>query len=295
MRPIRRLAPPALLLGLFALAAAVDPPRAAAAPASPVDSLTAVIRREPKNGLAHMRLGHALLGLGRLDEAAAAYRKANAIGFGRLVAAYNLAAIAARQGQADSAGAWLGRAFAAGYGDFAGLSADPDFAALRGRAGFDTLVAGARARAYPCEHDDRYRAFDFWIGEWNVVMNGAQVGTNSITRELAGCALYERWVANPRSGSWGHSVNRFDSASGRWRQLWVDSGGNQTDYEGVVLPDGLRFTGVVVGPGGPQNRSEMTFTRLPDGTVRQFIRSSPLEREEWTTAFDAIYVPKSPP
>jgi tetratricopeptide (TPR) repeat protein len=258
------------------------------------DSLAAVAAREPGNAPARLRLGSLLAGLGRLDEAAAAYRAADSLGFGRLIARYNLAAIAARQGRADSARAWLGRAFAAGYGDFAGLDADADFASLRGQAGFDTLVSGARARAFPCAADPRHRAFDFWIGDWDVMANGARVGTNTITRELEGCALYERWKAHPATGSYGHSVNRYDPASGKWRQLWIDANGTQTDYEGDLVAEGIRFLGVSVAPGGARTRSEMTFTRLPDGTVRQFIRTAPMDGEAWTTAFDAIYVRKAP-
>ena len=283
-----------LSAGLAAVLLLVTPRPSPAQPSAParlaVDSLTAVTRREPANGLARLRLAQNLQALGRLDEAEAAYRQADSLGFARLVVRYNLAALAARRGEPDSARAWLGRAFAAGYGNFESVATDSAFAALRGTPAFDTLVARARARSYPCDSDPRFRAFDFWIGEWDVMANGVRVGTNTISRELEGCALYERWRAHPASGSYGHSVNRFDPRSGTWRQLWIDAGGNQTDYEGTVTADGLRFVGVVVTPAGPGQRSEMTFTRLADGSVRQFIRTSPLDHEEWTVAFDATYV-----
>ncbi len=259
-----------------------------------IDSLRAVVRAEPANGRARLRLAQSLLIAGRLDEAEAGYRQVDSLGFARLIARYNLAAIAARRGEPDSACAWLGRAFAAGYGNFAALDADADFLPLHGTACYDTVVARARAQVYPCDTDPRFRAFDFWIGDWDVMANGVRVGTNTISRELEGCALYERWRANPASGSYGHSVNRFDPASGKWRQLWIDANGNQTDYEGEVTAAGLKFTGVVVTSSGAGQRSEMTFSRQPDGSVRQFIRSSPLDHEEWTVAFDAMYVRRVP-
>jgi hypothetical protein len=258
----------------------------------PIDSLTTVVRREPGNGLAWLRLGSALAQAERLPAAEEAFRRADSLGTARLIARYNVAALSARQGRPDSARAWLARAFAVGYGDFAGLAADDDFASLRGDARFDTLVAGARSRTFPCGGDPRHRAFDFWIGEWDVMANGVRVGTNTITRELEGCALYERWKAHPATGSYGHSVNRFDPAGGKWHQLWIDANGTQTDYEGEVVADGIRFLGVSVAPDGTKQRSEMTFTRNADGTVRQFIRTAPMDREEWTTAFDAMYVPR---
>ncbi len=291
--------PRALLPAGLAAALLLAAPPAASAPSSDpappaIDSLTAVVRAEPANGLARLRLAQGLQALGRLEEAEAAYRQADSLGFARLVARYNLATLAARRGDADSARAWLGRAFAAGYGNFESIAADSAFARLRGTPAFDTLVARAYARNYPCDADPRFRAFDFWIGTWDVMANGVRVGTNTITRELEGCALYERWRAHPASGSYGHSVNRFDPGSGKWRQQWIDANGNQTDYEGTVTADGLRFTGVVVTPAGPSRRSEMTFTRQPDGSVRQFIRTSPLDREEWTVGFDALYVRRPP-
>ncbi len=286
-----RLLPALCAVAVLLLATGPVAPAEAAEAADPViDSLTAVVRADPANGRARLRLAQNLLVTGQLDEAERTYRQVDSMGFARLIARYNLAAIAARRGEPDSACAWLGRAFAAGYGNFAALDADADFAALHGTAAYDTLVARARAQTYPCDADPRFRAFDFWIGDWDVMANGVRVGTNTISRELEGCALYERWRANPASGSYGHSVNRFDPATGKWRQLWIDANGNQTDYEGEVTADGLRFTGVVVPPTGAGQRSEMTFTRQPDGSVRQFIRSSPLDREEWTIAFDAMYV-----
>lgn len=299
--PSRRRRTPALaVLAALALALLAAPPGTLPATAATraevddamraVDSLSTVVRRDPNNGFAHLRLGVALTAVGRLADAEQAYRKADALGFARLIARYNVAALAARQAHADTARHWLGLAFAAGYGNFEGLAADPDFASLAGDARYDTLVAGARRRAYPCEEDARFRAFDFWVGEWDVMANGIRVGTNTITRVLAGCALREEWRANPASGSWGESINRFDPATGAWRQLWIDVNGNQMDFTGHAFADSMRFDGRVVPVSGPQTRSAMTFTPLPDGTVRQLIRSAPLDRDEWTTAFDAIYV-----
>ena len=279
---LRRTLP--LLLAVTALSPAI------ASAASVTDSLAAVVRREPANGRAWLRLGAAHATAGQLAQAEASFRKADSLGFAPLIARYNVAALSARQGRPDSARAWLGRAFAAGYGDFKGLAADEDFASLRGDARFDTLVAGARARAFPCDRDPRFRAFDFWIGEWDVMANGVRVGTNTITRELEGCALYERWTAHPATGSYGHSVNRYDPSGGKWHQLWVDANGNQTDYEGDVFAEGIRFVGVNVKPDGSRQRNEMTFTRLPDGGVRQLIRTGPMDGGEWTTSFDAVYV-----
>ncbi|MEO1136928.1 MAG: hypothetical protein AAFW68_10040, partial [Pseudomonadota bacterium] len=59
------------------------------------------------------------------------------------------------------------------------------------------------ARQNPCDALE-YRAFDFWIGEWEVFnQDGSKAGENSIRREEYGCLLVERWTG--ASGSTGQS------------------------------------------------------------------------------------------
>ena len=65
--------------------------------------------------------------------------------------------------------------------------------------------------------DGAYRAFDFWIGGWDVSLaNGDKAGTNTITREEGGCALVERWQG--ARGSTGRSLNYYDPDAQRWRR-----------------------------------------------------------------------------
>ena len=54
------------------------------------------------------------------------------------------------------------------------------------------LVMNA-ALAAPCA-DLQHRAFDFWIGEWQVrTPDGKLAGVNRIEREYGGCVLHERY------------------------------------------------------------------------------------------------------
>src|SRR5689334_18260469 len=86
---------------------------------------------------------------------------------------------------------------------------------------------------------DPQRAFDFWIGSWEVFgPKGRQVGSNEITSVLGGSAIAEHWHGN--GGVEGRSLNAYDTARDRWHQTWVDNGGS------VLLLDGRPVAGSMV-------------------------------------------------
>lgn len=142
-----------------------------------------------------------------------------------------------------------------------------------------------------CEAPE-FRAFDFWIGEWDVypTVGGDMVGRSTISSEDDGCVITEHW----RSGtSSGRSINIYDRHSGHWEQFWVDSTGGRTHFIGGPTETGMQLT-------APQARawqapgavfqSRMTFTNNPDGSVRQLGATSS-DGETWTTRYDFTYRP----
>ena len=79
---------------------------------------------------------------------------------------------------------------------------------------FSVLSSGTSAQQQsqtppppPCTADDNFRAFDFWIGEWEVTpwAGGAVQGHNVIQPEESGCVLTEHWT-NIQGGT-GQSIN----------------------------------------------------------------------------------------
>ena len=71
----------------------------------------------------------------------------------------------------------------------------------------------------PCS-SDTYRAFDFWVGDWQVhTPNGQLAGTNRITVDESGCLLTEHWRGS--RGATGQSYNFYDPGDDQWHQLWV--------------------------------------------------------------------------
>ena len=152
----------------------------------------------------------------------------------------------------------------------------------------------ADGRPAPCRDDPRYRAFDFWIGTWDVRPRGAPpdspVSENIITLEHGDCVLIEHWRA--ARGGTGTSLNIFDASRGMWYQTWADSGGGLHEYRGNPDDHGnMVFNGEVPGTASQPARlpTRLTFFREGPDRVRQFSQSSVDGGKTWTTSYDLIY------
>ena len=141
--------------------------------------------------------------------------------------------------------------------------------------------------APPACSNSNYRAFDFWIGEWNVHgADGKLAGTNSITREIGGCVLHERYVTD--RGYTGESFNVYDAPRGVWHQTWVDSGGLLLVLEGGVQDGTMVLRGQTVGSDGKVTKHRITWAPNADGSVRQVWESTGPGGES-AVAFDGRY------
>ena len=149
----------------------------------------------------------------------------------------------------------------------------------------------ADKKARPCEYDERFRQFDFWIGHWEVTGAQGQVaGTNKIEKAEQGCMLLERWTG--RSGGTGTSMNYYDTAKGKWVQVWVASAGYSIHIEGGLEDGKMRLVGELIGGDGSATPFRGTWTPLDDGRVRQFFEQSTDEGKTWTPWFDGYYARK---
>jgi hypothetical protein len=148
-------------------------------------------------------------------------------------------------------------------------------------------LAAAAACASPM-----HRAFDFWVGEWEVrTAAGVRVGVNRITRVHGGCALREQY-STPRGYS-GESLNAYDAGARRWIQTWVDSAGTVLRLEGGLDGERMVLEGRTRDPEGHETRHRITWTAEPGGTVRQRWEQSAADGG-WRTAFDGRYT-RMPP
>jgi len=138
-----------------------------------------------------------------------------------------------------------------------------------------------------------HRAFDFWLGEWQVHgANGKLAGTNAITSAHGGCVLRESY-RTPGNYS-GESINIYDASRKLWHQTWADSSGLLLTLEGGLHDGRMVLEGSVPGTGGSTVKHRITWTPNADGSVRQHWESTD-SNGKWTTAFDGKYTRKTSP
>lgn len=161
---------------------------------------------------------------------------------------------------------------------------------LLGAAAMAVLsTAQAQGTAPPCS-TPAHRAFDFWIGEWNVHgVKGKHAGTNSIKREYGGCVLHERYDTG--GGYTGESFNIYDGPRKVWHQSWVDSTGLLLLLEGGIVDGKMLLEGQTTGADGKLTKQRITWTPNADGSVRQLWESAE-PGGEWKVAFDGKYTRK---
>ncbi len=141
----------------------------------------------------------------------------------------------------------------------------------------------------PCTAAE-HRAFDFWVGEWNVHgANGKLAGTNSIKREIGGCVLHERYDTG--RGYSGESFNIYDAPRKVWHQTWVDSAGLLLLLEGGIRDGKMVLEGQTTGNDGKITKHRIAWTPNPDGSVRQLWEST-APNGDWAVAFDGKYTRK---
>lgn len=147
------------------------------------------------------------------------------------------------------------------------------------------LLCAATARA-ACDAPE-HRAFDFWIGEWNVYnAEGKLAGTNTIERGYDGCVVHERYRSV--KGYRGESLNVYDARRKVWHQTWVDNGGLLLLLDGGIEDGKMVLKGEGRGRDGKPVTHRITWTPNEDGTVRQHWESS-ADGAKWTTVFDGTY------
>jgi dihydroorotase/N-acyl-D-amino-acid deacylase len=150
--------------------------------------------------------------------------------------------------------------------------------------------AEAAAQASTCS-TEAHRAFDFWIGTWEVrTPNGALAGHNTIRPLMGGCVLHEQYTTP--SGYEGESLNIYDASRGVWHQSWVDNGGLLLLLEGGFDAGSMSLQGETYDTAGVATLNRITWSRVggdPD-RVRQHWELSSDGGATWSTAFDGLYV-----
>ncbi|HKP70594.1 MAG TPA: tetratricopeptide repeat protein [Pyrinomonadaceae bacterium] len=245
-----------------------------------------IVKAEDKNAGARYRLGSALLNLSRTKEAQSQLETAMSIS-ANSVFGLALARAYAKAGDKEKMYGVFEQSLKLGGIAAESLNDEKDFASVKAEPKFVEYSKKLDAVANPCRAKPEFRQFDFWIGEWapqNV--QGVTVGTSSIQLILKDCVIFENWNTPVSSGK---SFNVYDTRDGKWHQTWVDASGLITHYVGGLVGNDMVLTSESV-LNGKKALAKMTFSKLPDGNVRQHGEGSSDDGKTWTTTFDFKYV-----
>lgn len=249
-----------------------------------------ILKLEEKNAGARYRYGAALMNLNKNAAAKAALD----IAFTESpnpVFALALAQVHARLLDDKAALGVLEKSIALGGIAPETLLGEKDFASLQNDPKFKDIVHRSDLAVNPCKAAPEFRQFDFWIGEWNAKNpQGVTVGTSSIQLILGTCIIFENWSGG--SGTNGKSFNIYDTNDKKWHQTWVDDKSTFTHYIGGLVGGKMVVVADTV-IGGKKTLAKMTFSKLPNGEVRQFGENSTDDGKTWSTSFDFIYSKKN--
>ena len=255
------------------------------------ESYQIIAQSEPQNAGALTRLGVSFHQLKKYKEAIEAYERASTINTNPTVT-YNLACIYSLSGEKEKAFMWLDKAISTGFSNMKSFQTDTDLDNIRSTNQFKELETKLDKTIRPCEYNPLARQFDFWIGDWDVkTQQGQNAGKNTIQRLEDGCILLENWTGS--LGGTGKSINFFDKDTNKWRQIWIDNGGNSTSFVGEFKDGSMRYEAENIGTDGKKFLSRLTFTPLDKTHVRQYGERSNDDGKTWAITFDFVYVLKS--
>ncbi len=142
--------------------------------------------------------------------------------------------------------------------------------------------------------DADHRAFDFWIGDWDVYATGTKMlVAHSRIEKIVGCAISETYDQFAGKGGQkvdyhGRSISSFvpagSAGAGGWRQYYVDTSGAAATLTGGYANGAM----VLMSKAGPVT-TRMTLSPNPDGSVRQHGEFSTDDGKTWQPAYDFTY------
>jgi hypothetical protein len=155
--------------------------------------------------------------------------------------------------------------------------------------GSDGPAPDPAAGTFPCEQEEKFREFDFWVGEWEVhTADGRTAGKNVIESSQRGCVLIESWAG--AGGSTGISMNYLDKTTDEWVQVWTDAGGSQIVMRGGLTDAGMLLEGQIhYVSNGITAPFRGLWTPQPGGRVRQFFEQSDDGGKTWKPWFEGFY------
>lgn len=141
-----------------------------------------------------------------------------------------------------------------------------------------------------CQQEAAYMQFDFWVGEWDVTDNGKVIAQSSIQKIIGSCVVYENYAQ--ADGYAGKSFNFYDATLQKWRQTWVDSGGNVSEFAGALKDGAMHYKGESHRQNGRKILRKMMLSPVGADKVRQYSEYSVDDGKTWKPFYDYLYLRK---
>lgn len=251
-----------------------------------------LLKSDPTNSQNWFRLARALEQVNEPERALHSYQQALKQGHPSPVRIqYSISRMMMLTGQPKSALKLLEEiASAGGALPYRVVQSAPEFESIRDDARFVAVVEALK----PCNSKE-HRAFDFWVGDWDVTPAGSDSATasNIISVRQGGCVVLEEYTAGQFTGM---SLNFYDEISQRWHQTWMSNTGGAVYLEGGINTNGsMEMTDENLPVSKIAGRVNKTvWTPNPNGTVRQVWSSSDDGGETWAVVFDGLYKRRQP-
>ena len=124
-----------------------------------------------------------------------------------------------------------------------------------------------------------YRQFDFWIGDWDLVVHARSSPTSDQWAEarghqhveaiLGGCAIAEHFAADGPQAPWaGASYSSWQPSSSQWRQTWVDDSGGYLAFRGGMEHGAMTLYGEPREVNGEHVQMRMVFLDVAPAALR---------------------------
>jgi len=158
-------------------------------------------------------------------------------------------------------------------------------------------AAAASAPGKPCTGPEAHQ-FDFWIGDWDLVVRarsaptsdqwGEAKGHQHVESILAGCAIAEHFTAEGPGTPWsGASYSSWQPQLAAWRQTWVDDSGGYLAFRGGLENGAMTLYGEPRDVGGKRVQMRMVFRDVTASSLRwEWQRSD----DNWATAAPMITI-----
>jgi len=149
------------------------------------------------------------------------------------------------------------------------------------------FISSAHAEAIKCTQTP-YRAFDFWLGTWQVTTtNDTIIRHSKISAINDGCTILEEY--STPSGYTGKSLNIYDNTTKKWHQTWTDNGGLLLQLNGNLVGNSMVMTGLTIDENNKSIVNKITWSPMYKDSLRQFWQTSRDNGKTWQTAFDGLY------